>query len=64
MAYAKAMKKQLTNKEKKKRLMKQNQISETKKNDKLQQLENLCKLLIAKILNGKKNHRSEVEIKN
>ena len=54
MAYADAMKKQLTKQEKTERLMKQKQMNETRKNEKLQQLENLSKLQIAKILNGKK----------
>ena len=54
MAYAEKTKKQLTTKEKKERQQKQKQLNETRKNEKLQQLENLSKIQIAKILNGKK----------
>ena len=54
MAYAEVTKKQLTIKEKKERQQKQKQLNEARKNEKLQQLENLSKIQIAKILNGKK----------
>ena len=54
MAYAEATKRQLTTKEKKERQQKQKQLNETRKNEKSQQLENLSKIQIAKILNGKK----------
>ena len=54
MAYAEAMKKQLSNKAKIERMVNLKQISEIKKTEKLQQMKNVSTIQIAKLLNGKK----------